>query len=251
MNLYSEELKTKLQEQIPDYKSIHEDFTRGRIGFLVGNKIIEMNHAFAESVDHEMLIDIVKAFSRSSASIRAKHDSVISVKINNQLPKISDPRHHFLPTDKGDDRFTKMLEERRIATSNIDKANDYLKEMTKKTEKKFLEISSWRAEVLLNVAKEYFATNDVENKDPFSINVQNETVYSRDILLGGQKIGQIEYLEDSKKVTILRSDIEKEYQNQGLGFKAYMSFINEKLAIGKPLALTLFFHLKPNDFTRN
>jgi hypothetical protein len=71
------------------------------------------------------------------------------------------------------------------------------------------------------------------NTDHSHVNKQGETVFHRAIEQNGIKIGAIDYIETADKVTILRSDVDTEFQNKGFGFNAYLRFIDEKLSMAK------------------
>jgi predicted GNAT family acetyltransferase len=71
------------------------------------------------------------------------------------------------------------------------------------------------------------------NTDHSYVNKQGETVFHRAIEQHGIEIGAIDYIETADKVTILRTDVDTEFQNKGIGFNAYQRFIDEKLLMGK------------------
>jgi hypothetical protein len=68
--------------------------------------------------------------------------------------------------------------------------------------------------------------------DTVSKNKWGEDVYTRDIKTSEGKVGGIDYIQEDGSITILRSDVDKEHQNKGIGLNAYKEFIDEQLAKG-------------------
>jgi len=74
----------------------------------------------------------------------------------------------------------------------------------------------------------------IEEENPSKVYLEDEDNISH-IFHNGKKVGQIEHQSKDNMTQILRSDIEKEHQNKGIGSEAYKQFIDRALQSGKSI----------------
>lgn len=231
MNTLDKESVENLKVQVTGLKSIHNDHQEGKIEFEFNDKRIEISSWYVSQTEQVQIASLLKALALPQRDLKLKSTNELRVCIN--IPKL-DVEKYYSPSD-----IKEMGDDNPIVQKL--KAKEHLKNVmligskltTKKEESNTFTSSRWRNKYLKEAIESLRVELAEENEDVTYVNKQNETVYQRDILFEGKSIGAIEYLEDDSSVTILRSDVEDDYQGQGIGYQAYVKLIEDKIALGK------------------
>tara|TARA_B100001245_G_scaffold236653_1_gene229249 strand:- start:9243 stop:10526 length:1284 start_codon:yes stop_codon:yes gene_type:complete len=226
--IYTESFLEELKDATPSFVEMYEDFQEGMVGFDFGKRTIEISSDFAENADPELLRLFLKTFAKPATP----SDFSLPSKMSTQAMVHT----HITGVDGSKSASHKVREEENKAQSMLNKLHMHLKETPIVEGEGKIPVNKLQAlylrAVMDELSKGFDNTNPVNN-DPVEINKQGERVYSRKIEHEGKQVGFINYTESDSAVNILRSNVDGEMRNKGVGTKSYTDLIDEKIGQGK------------------
>jgi predicted GNAT family acetyltransferase len=224
--LYTDEFIEHIQKYLPNFNEFYENPSEGIVGFDFNDYSIELSTSYAERADPEFLKMLLKTLGKSDDDFT--------------LPATEDVRAiaHTWVLGYYERRYNEGLssndihKEQQLAQKALDRIHmlNHCNTKTKTTE--ITSITKLKLQYLLAIMNS-FDTKNTSKTDDHEFNKQNEKVFTRNISHEGKPIGAIKYIETDSDVTILRSDIDTEYQGRGLATEAYKALIDDKIANGK------------------
>lgn len=234
MNNSVRESLSRLKEKMPkliNFDYITEDKT---YVFSVGKKDISITAHLVDILSDKQIINIIKVFSLKNQVSRTNLLSGIdfSLRLRDDIVAMEKPYNITYHANASDASCKIITEEREAALEIVNEVKSLLSGSSPSSSLNYFPACSHRIKCL----DEIMALCDLPSEADFShsfVNKQGESVKVFPIDHDGKEVGQIEYLDDGYTVTILRSDVETDYQGNGIGTLAYKEFIEGKLVSGK------------------
>ncbi len=220
--IFTDEFESELRDTIPTFRSIYEEFQEGKVGFEFDNHKIEISSTYVEKAEPEFIRLLLKTLQQPESEFTLPTHETVKAVAHTWVTGI-----HGSLNDNPD-----VKKEQNYAQRSLDKLHMTLDQNPISEGSTAFRLSKLKAKYIKSIM-DSFGVEQKENNDPFETNKQGETVYVKNIFHENQKVGALRYIENDSTATILRSDIKPEYQGQGIGKKAYMDFIDEKLSQGK------------------
>lgn len=216
----------ELKKSVMGLAGMYDVLQEGRVGFSFRDKDIEISSELFENSEHELITDILKAFSMAEKSIRC--DVSHEKKIMLHMAAFGGVYSNGQNSSNANPVF---VAERIAAQQAIDEARLIADRQSVADKTNIFNASKWRAVQLVRVSN--MLSDESEPTEALRTNKQSEQVHVRSIVHKGLEVGSIEYLDDGEQVTLIRSDVNQEHQNKGIGFSAYKALIAEKMREGK------------------
>lgn len=220
------------KDKVNGLKSTYLNAENQKGMFEFNDKLIGISSNLISQLDEDQTINLLKTLSLPSSDYSVNSTHELSVTLNSPNFQVGDYYSPEKKKEMGDDH---PIVQKLNAIDFVKDASEIISKFNKKEETGSFESSKWKNQVLKKMMDSLRINLIEANPDKSFINKQKETVFQREILLDGNNIGAIEYLEDNNSVTILRSDVEEAHQGEGIGFKAYSKLIEDKIALGKSI----------------
>jgi hypothetical protein len=220
------------KDKVIGLKSTYVNNEDHKTMFEFNDKLIGISSSLTAILDESKIVNLLKTLTLPSNDYKVNSTHELSVTLNS--PNF-DVQEYYSPEKRkemGDDH---PIVEKLNAIDFVKSAAEILSKFNNKEASESFESAKWKNQELKKMMDSLRVNLIEADPDKSFINKQKETVFQREILLDGNNIGAIEYLEDNDSVTILRSDVEEEHQGKGIGFKAYSKLVDDKIALGKSI----------------